>query len=1008
MSKDKIAKLEKPLASKIIGHGEEKVEDLLANPLNFRIHPDHQQRALAGSIDDIGFIRSVTVNQRTGRVVDGHLRVHLALRSGVETLPVEYVDLDEQEEALALLSLDPIAAMAASDREKLSELMGLIESEDERIKEMIETIQAREGVSMDDHNNGGGSDSGAARKTLAERFGIPPFSVLDARKGYWQKRKNAWINLGIKSELGRGSNGGLNSPGNSPLPAAQTKDGHTVRGDGRGRPLAETFGSGKPGTLAAQYKEKQKNYVEGVLMKSDSGNDPAYYFKKQQVEKMLGRQISTEEFQEKYYTGPDTYESGTSIFDPVLTELIYRWFTPGPAAEILDPFCGGSVRGIVAGVLGHHYTGVDLREEQVQANQEQAATILTDTNIKNNKSTKWKISSKWASQQLNCTHEGIINNCHGNCCNTPGFWPPKAGEKSGQNDHACYYLGEKGCTLSDEDKPVTCHLFPMKLNKNNTLIGWHRMKQPGSVCYPNTTSGPMIIEAIFESLVHLLGREKADYILSEVQAGRDPIVEIPEDVIQALNNEYIWESNNEIPKPRSQAVQVQAVQLDTILNSPTIREEGVFLDDPLELTPVQKIGDYYFKRDDFFSVLGVRGGKVRTCLKLALSAKDGLITAGSRHSPQVNIVAHVAKKLGLGCRIHTPTGALSPEVQMAVDLGADIVQHKAGYNNVIVARAREDAAESGWTNIPFGMECSEAVELTRNQVRNLPREISRIVLPVGSGMTLAGVLWGMKDCSLNVPVLGVIVGANPEERLDKYAPKDWRDLVTLVKSDLDYSDNAPSNIFNGLLLDPIYEAKCIPFLKPGDLFWIVGIRKTARPVQTIQAATVDTIKPNWIVGDSQNIQDLAPGEYDLIFSCPPYGDLEVYSDDPQDLSTMEFEDFIAAYKRIIQGSINMLKDNRFACFIVGDFRDKQGFYRNFPAITIEAFQEAGAVLYNEAILVTAIGSLALRVGKQFAGYRKLGKTHQNVLIFFKGDPKTIKEFGEVEVGEIDDIQDITD
>ncbi len=142
----KIAKLNKPLVNRIIGHGEEQVDQLLANPLNFRLHPDNQQQALAGAIDDIGFIRSVTVNQRTGRVVDGHLRVTLAARSGVETLPVEYVDLDEAEEAQALLSLDPIAAMAASDKAKLDELMRAVQSDDERVQAMISEIAEHEGM----------------------------------------------------------------------------------------------------------------------------------------------------------------------------------------------------------------------------------------------------------------------------------------------------------------------------------------------------------------------------------------------------------------------------------------------------------------------------------------------------------------------------------------------------------------------------------------------------------------------------------------------------------------------------------------------------------------------------------------------------------------------------------------------------------------------------------------------------------------------------------------------
>jgi hypothetical protein len=137
-----------------------------------------------------------------------------------------------------------------------------------------------------------------------------------------------------------------------------------------------------------------------------------------------------------------------------------------------------------------------------------------------------------------------------------------------------------------------------------------------------------------------------------------------------------------------------------------------------------------------------------------------------------------------------------------------------------------------------------------------------------------------------------------------------------------------------------------------------------------------------------------------VFSCPPYGDLEVYSDNPADLSTMAPTEFIWAYRKIIDLAIEKLKEDRFACFVVGDYRDKQGFYRNFPGETVAAFTAAGAGLYNEAILVTAAGSLPIRAGKQFSSSRKLGKTHQNVLVFCKGDPRKATEAcGPVEIDE---------
>lgn len=65
---------------------------------------------------------------------------------------------------------------------------------------------------------------------------------------------------------------------------------------------------------------------------------------------------------------------GTSVFDPVLCELMYRWFCPA-AGHVLDPFCGGSVRGLVASACGLGYEGFDLRPEQIEANEQNAHEV---------------------------------------------------------------------------------------------------------------------------------------------------------------------------------------------------------------------------------------------------------------------------------------------------------------------------------------------------------------------------------------------------------------------------------------------------------------------------------------------------------------------------------------------------------------------------------------------------------------------------------------------------------
>lgn len=143
--------------------------------------------------------------------------------------------------------------------------------------------------------------------------------------------------------------------------------------------------------------------------------------------------------------------------------------------------------------------------------------------------------------------------------------------------------------------------------------------------------------------------------------------------------------------------------------------------------------------------------------------------------------------------------------------------------------------------------------------------------------------------------------------------------------------------------------------------------------------------------ETQNTQyDVTtPGDetFDLIFSCPPYADLEVYSDDPRDISNMKYEDFKKTYFQIIAESVKLLKYNRFAIFTIADVRDKStGFYRNFISDTIEAFQETGMSLYNEFILINQIGSAAIRANRQFNKGRKNVKRHQNVLVFYKDSP----------------------
>lgn len=159
--------------------------------------------------------------------------------------------------------------------------------------------------------------------------------------------------------------------------------------------------------------------------------------------------------------------------------------------------------------------------------------------------------------------------------------------------------------------------------------------------------------------------------------------------------------------------------------------------------------------------------------------------------------------------------------------------------------------------------------------------------------------------------------------------------------------------------------------------------------------------PTWICGDSMNIKQLACGEYDFMLTCPPYGSLEVYSDDPADISNMSDDAFDETYTEILRRTVEMLKQDRFAVVVVGNYRDKKGFLRDLVGITVKAMESAGARYYNDFIVVTPIGSLPIRAGKAFQTSRKMGRTHQYCLVFVNGNPKKAAErLGEVEIADM--------
>ncbi len=609
-----------------VTHATVSIYSLVPHEENYNVHPPEQIEDLKSSLRRYGQVEDAIVKA----LPDG--RYKIAAHEGVTTAALELLAAGEcpQLEQWNITIVPPNwtdlqvkGYMVTSNRSTLKSypdeniLAALLQeqqgagydlaslgADEETLARLVEQSQkwqyaseeeegdghlADDGTSPDSFPSAPGSSSSPSFTPLASRFLVPPFSVFDARQGYWQARKRAWIALGIQSELGRDAGLALQGEG------ITTESGHFYRRKARGLldfspQVQSTYPQGK-GRMRGTPRPVGKGGLSDQMAPPERLNG--------RIPRSLpiapGGQLLIDRYRERDEPDePSVAMSGTSIFDPVLCEVIYRWFSPRGGA-VLDPFAGGSVRGIVASALGRSYVGIDLRAEQVAANEQQANRILR-----------------------------------------PGGEP-----------------------LLEQEEPQTA---------------------------------------------------------AAAAEGED---------------HHAW-------MPHS-----------------------------------------------------YRQGILRADERISADTSSGSVTS--------------------------PTPSVGP-----------------------VSSSRE-------------------------------------------------------------------------------APR-----------------------------------------------------------------------PAWLVGDSREMEGMLPTQYqaDMVFTCPPYYDLEVYSDLEADLSrSPTYEAFLEGYQTILHQALLRLKQDRFACIVVSNIRDKQGLYRSLVADTVEVCRQAGLFLYNDAILLTVAGSLPVRVGYQFPTSRKLGKTHQNVLIFVKGDAR---------------------
>jgi ParB-like chromosome segregation protein Spo0J len=290
-----------------------RVDSIQPHPANPNIG---DVEAITSSIEENGFYGAVLVREETRDIIAGAHRWQAARMDGLAELPALLVDCDEDAAKRIMIGDNATGRMAVWNE---AALVALLQDMSQSPRGLAGTaISEAELVRLATKLT-----KPVASAHLSDQFLVAPFTVLDGRQGWWQDRRRQWLALGLRSEEGRFDAEGRSETGRAAF-ASET---------GWRRSNAQTHGT----------RELQ--------------------------ERIIGRKLSNEEIV------ADSPPSAVSIFDPVLCELIYRWFSP-PSGQVVDPFAGGSVRGIVAAVLGRYYRGNDLAERQVLANIEQATELL--------------------------------------------------------------------------------------------------------------------------------------------------------------------------------------------------------------------------------------------------------------------------------------------------------------------------------------------------------------------------------------------------------------------------------------------------------------------------------------------------------------------------------------------------------------------------------------------------------------------------------------------------------
>lgn len=250
---------------------------------------------------------------------------------------------------------------------------------------------------------------------------------------------------------------------------------------------------------------------------------------------------------------------------------------------------------------------------------------------------------------------------------------------------------------------------------------------------------------------------------------------------------------------------------------------------------IEKINGIYLNRNDKVNIYDVNGMKAMSALHLIENAIKrkyaGIVTVGSRYSPQCNIVSDICEHLNIKSHLFMPNSKNDTNIMKKINGRRNSQIHKVnyGYTSNLIYNAKKFAKENDFYYIDFGMRNAENVDFISHQVEEVPNHIKRIIVPIGSGVNFLGILYGLEKYKrFETKLIGVITGSTESK---KYI---MRNLPVMTNVDFEivvYEPNlSPAERYKkvvdfkigNVILNALYEAKCKEFIKENDLLWIIG------------------------------------------------------------------------------------------------------------------------------------------------------------------------------------------